>query len=58
MMEFNWADGVNEANGKHDMQDWMVAEKMYNCDGFSSNYYREQTAGAKRRFPFFGKKNM
>lgn len=57
MMEFNWADSVTETNGRYELQDWMIAEKMYNCDGFSSNYYRDQAAGSKKIHRFFGRKD-
>ncbi|MCD8325820.1 MAG: hypothetical protein LUC90_03780 [Lachnospiraceae bacterium] len=43
--------GVNDR--KYDMPDWMMQEGLYNCEGFTSDYYRSLFSRAVSKLKFW-----
>lgn len=47
-------DDVGISNRKYDLPNWMVAEKMYNCEGFTTTYYKTMfSKEPSKKSPFF-----
>ncbi|MCD7751731.1 MAG: hypothetical protein LUI10_08350 [Lachnospiraceae bacterium] len=39
MYDYDRMNSYDVNDSKYDMPGWMVEEKMYNCEGFTSSYY-------------------
>ncbi len=48
MSNFNNVEG-----GKYEMPGWMLTERMFNCEGFTSTYYKRLFTGAVNRLRFW-----
>ena len=50
-------DNVDVAEKRFDLPDWMMSEKLYNCGGFSSSYYKDLVSGLFSKVKLFRKKS-
>ncbi len=52
MYDLDRMNNYDVSDSKYDMPGWMLEEKMYNCDGFTSSYYRSLFSKMIGRFSF------
>ncbi|MCD8131736.1 MAG: hypothetical protein LUE16_10780 [Lachnospiraceae bacterium] len=53
MYNFDMMENFNANDSKYDMPDWMVKEGLYNCEGFTADYYRSLFSKAIGKLAFW-----
>ncbi|MCD7807308.1 MAG: hypothetical protein LUH19_08220 [Lachnospiraceae bacterium] len=53
MYNLNMMDNFSVNERKYEMPDWMMKEGLYNCEGFTADYYRSLFSKAVNRLMFW-----